>query len=383
VWGAVAAGAVAAAKAASDLEQATGAVGQVFGEQAPQIMAWAEGMAQYGLSTAQAAQAAAVLGAQLANAGIPMEATAQLTEQLIMLGADMAAVFGGTVPQAVGALGAALRGEYDSLERYGITLTADAVAAEAAALSAQGLTFASEQQAKVVATLALIQQQATAITGAAAEEQDTLAASTQQLKAQITNLAAELGGVLSPVLAGVIGATADLIGAFTTAISESGILTSAANVLATAFNAVWSIVEPVLVPALEALQSIMDRLANFLDAYVIPVLDRLAEAFQRVADAISVVIGWVQDAIGWFESLIGTIHEAIDALTFWNDTYQASTTAAIATTAAQPRAGGALPAPAAAGTTINIQMGVGDPHAVAREIRRVLRLDAARMGRPL
>ena len=55
VWTGVAAAITASAKAASNLEQATGAVTAIFGDQADEIMTWAESMEQYGLSTSQAA----------------------------------------------------------------------------------------------------------------------------------------------------------------------------------------------------------------------------------------------------------------------------------------------------------------------------------------
>jgi phage-related protein len=389
VWTAVASGIALASKAASDLEQATGAVGQVFGEMAPDIMEWAEGMAAYGLSTAQAAQAAAIMGASLTNAGIPMEATAEITTQLIELGADMAAVFGGTVPQAVGALGAALRGEFDSLERYGITLTADAVAAEAMALSSSGVTFASEQQAKAVATLSLIQQQSTEILGAAAEESDTMAASTQQLKAEITNLAAAIGGPLNAVLGPLIGFLADLVGGLTNAITESEILTAVTDALAAIMETLADILDPVVANALDKLQDILTTLSDFIEEHVMPIIDRLSEAFGKLADAIGNVTGFVKDAIQEFKNLIDVMLDAIDTLTFWNDTYSQSPNPEeftelppVARSFTSRTLISSQAAPAGAGTVnITVQTGVGDPHAIAREIRRLLATDAARMGR--
>ena len=59
VWTAVAAAMVQCVRAAGALEQSTNAVSVVFGEQADEMMDWAEGMAVYGLTTAQAAQSAA------------------------------------------------------------------------------------------------------------------------------------------------------------------------------------------------------------------------------------------------------------------------------------------------------------------------------------
>jgi phage-related protein len=382
VWAAVASGMALCSKQASALEQSTGALEQVFGESADTMLEWAEGMSAYGLSTAQAAQAAAVLGAQLQNLGASQETAAKLTQELTVLAADMAAVMGGTAVDALGALGAAMRGEFDTLERYGITLTAATVEAEAMALASQGVTFASEQQAKAVATLSLIQQQSTAIQGAAIEESDTFAASTQRLRAEISNLAAAIGGPLNAVLGPIIGLFADVIGKTADLISNSELLTAVTNTLSNAMDRLGNILNATIVPVLDRVRVTIDNLARLIDTYVMPVVDALSNAFDALGDALNSVIGVVQNAINWFENLIATIHEAIDSLTFWNDTYAASTSlsAPLPPVPAATRGVGALAAPTP-NVTVNVTAGVGDPHAIAREIRRILKLDAARMGR--
>lgn len=384
VWTAVAAAMTGCAKAASDLEQATGAVTQIFGEQAPEMMAFAESMQAYGLSTAQAAQMSAVMGAQLKNLGIPMEHVAELTQALIMLGADLAAVMGGTVPQACAALGAALRGEFDTLEQYGITINAAAVEAEALALAESGVTFASESQAKAVATLSLIWEQTTDVQGAAAEETDTLAASMGALRAAVTNLAAQIGGALIPILVPLIQTITDVIVKVSTWIEESELLQIILDAVSVATEFFSSVLDA-LRPLLQVIADLVGALGDILARVLQPALDAIARALDIVSNALDTIIGWVEKAIDAFERFIDVVHEAIDSLTFWNDKYESSAPpTAFAMPPQRVSRSRVTRAPssgaAAGGGGVTVYTMFGDPHSIAREIRRLLREDAARLG---
>jgi hypothetical protein len=281
----------------------------------------------------------------------------------------------------VQAMGAAMRGEYDSLERFGIALTADAVAQEMARLASEGLTFASEAQAKAVATLSLIQQQATAILGEGEEQTVTMTSAMGHLRASVQNLAAEIGGPLMAVLGPLIETFADVIDKLIVAIEESELLQAVFDLLAGAAEAVKEVLDA-LAPIIQTVSDVLHDLWAIIDGPVLAVLEALGTALDVIADALSTVIGWVEGAIDAFQRFIDIVHEAVDALTFWNDTYQAS--APVPAVAGH----GMIPhtratEPAGRGTVnITVQMGVGDPHAVAREIRKILSRDAARLGRP-
>lgn len=203
---AAAAGVVAffasAAQAASKLEQSTGGVEAVFKSSAGQIQSWAKDAAQsIGLSQSSYQELATVIGSQLKNAGVSMSELAPKTNDLIQQGADLAAMFGGTTADAVGALSSALKGERDPIEKYGISITDVAVKAKIAALGLDTSTAAAEQNAKAVATMALVTEQGADAWGAAAREQDTFAASQQRLSATMENVMAAVGGPLLGILA--------------------------------------------------------------------------------------------------------------------------------------------------------------------------------------
>lgn len=203
---AAAAGAVlafgrSAADSASRTQQAMGAIDSVFGKNAGQVRKWAEGAAQsVGLASSEYGELATVIGSQLKNMGMPLDQVAGKTNDLIGLGADLAATYGGTTAEAVEALSATLRGETDPIERYGVSINQAAIAAKQAQDGTKGLEGAAGKQAKTMATLALITQQTADAQGKFSEEQDTAAGQAQRASAEYENMKSSLGMALLPVI---------------------------------------------------------------------------------------------------------------------------------------------------------------------------------------
>lgn len=209
--GAIAAGAVVAGKAASDLEQATGAVSSVFGEYAAEMMKHGEAAADaVGLSQTQYAENASVLGAQLKNMGISLEDTAGQTDSLITLGADLAATFGGSTSDAVGALSSLLRGERDPIEKYGVSIKQADIDAQKAAMGLDKLTGEAAKNADLQATLALLTSQTADAQGQFAREAGSAAGSAQIAGANFENAKAALGEALLPIMTEASTAAAEL-----------------------------------------------------------------------------------------------------------------------------------------------------------------------------
>src|SRR4029077_20579711 len=135
--------------AASRTQQAMGAVDTVFGKSAGQIKRWAAGAADsVGLAKSEYGELAAVIGAQLKNLGVPMDQVAGKTNDLVKLGADLSATYGGTTAEAVEALSSVLKGETDPIEKYGISIKQATIAAEMAKEGTDKLTGAAAKQAK-------------------------------------------------------------------------------------------------------------------------------------------------------------------------------------------------------------------------------------------
>lgn len=210
--GLIGASAIAAApklvQLGADLEQSIGGVDAVFKESASQIHQWANSAATaVGLAANDYNELAVLIGAQLKNAGTPMSELAGKTDELIKVGADLAAQFGGSTSEAVAALSSALKGERDPIERYGVSLRQAAIDAKAAELGFEKLDGSFSNEAQAAATLALIMEQTADAHGAFAREGDTVAHKVQVLKAQAEDLATGLGVALLPA----VSAAADWI----------------------------------------------------------------------------------------------------------------------------------------------------------------------------
>jgi phage-related protein len=193
-------------EAASTAEQAAGAVDAVFGKQAATIHAWSQDSAEAtGLAASEYEAMAATFGAQLKNMGVATEDLAPQTDELIGLGADLAAQFGGSTSDAVAALSSLLRGETDPIEQYGVSIRAADIEAQKAAMGLDGLTGAADKQATTQATLALLMEQTADATGAYAREQDTAAGAQKTANAQYEDAQAAIGKALLPVVSKLAG----------------------------------------------------------------------------------------------------------------------------------------------------------------------------------
>lgn len=195
--------------AASELQQSTGAVESVFAGQADAIKASAQKSADsVGLAASQYQNLSTTLGAQLKNMGTPMEDLATKTNDLVGLGADLAATFGGTTADAVAAVSSLLRGERDPIEKYGVAIKAADIEARLAAQGMGELEGEARKQAEAAATLALLMEQTASAQGAFARETDTAAGAQQIANARMEDAQAALGEKLLPAYTAVQNAVA-------------------------------------------------------------------------------------------------------------------------------------------------------------------------------
>ena len=207
-WAGTAASAMGAAgvKAASDLEQSSGTVDDVFKQNAKSVHGYAASAAKdLGLSRNEYYELATVIGTQLKNGGTSFDELAGKSRDLISLGADLSAGFGGSTTEAVQAISSALKGERDPIERYGVSLKQSAIEARAAELGFKKVGGALSNEATQAATLSLIMEQTRDFHGKFGREGDTLAHKVQVLKATFTDLSARLGQTLLPVVSKVVG----------------------------------------------------------------------------------------------------------------------------------------------------------------------------------
>lgn len=192
--------------AASDAQQSIGATESVFGKYADGVISDSKRAAKaVGLSSNEYRELSNVMGAMLKNSGMPMKKLGKQTDDLVNLGADLAATYGGTTKDAVAALSSLMRGEADPIERYGVSIKQSDVNARLASKGQDKLTGSAKKQAEQMARLELLNKQTASAQGQFGRESGTLAGQQQRLTAQVDNLKASLGTALLPILTKTLG----------------------------------------------------------------------------------------------------------------------------------------------------------------------------------
>lgn len=271
-----------AVRSASAVEQAMGGVASVFGKHAATVEANARAAARtVGLSTAEYGNLAAVLGAQLSNMGTAADQLAPSTDRLVALGADLAATFGGSTADAVGAVSSLLKGERDPIERYGVSIKAADVSARLAAQGLGGLTGAARTQAEAQATLALLTEQTSAAQGAFGREGETVAGQQQRLTAIWEDQKAALGAGLLPVVSRLAGFMLDHV-----APAVSRVAGELRDRFGPTVTQVAAFITGRVVPAAVALYGwFVQKIAPGLRAGLTPVIEGVRAALARVQGA--------------------------------------------------------------------------------------------------
>lgn len=199
-----------AVKSASNLQQAQGAVDAVFGKSAKVVENYASTSAtRLGVSASEYMNSAALMGTALQNAGYSSEQAAKVSDQAWKRASDMAALYGGTGAEAMDAINAAVgRGEFEQLERYGVSLKQDSVNALLAAKGQDKLTGTAKRNAQAQAIMGEIMKQSGKAAGQFGRESDTAAVQQQKMTAQLEDAKAAIGTGLLPLMAKLAGALA-------------------------------------------------------------------------------------------------------------------------------------------------------------------------------
>jgi len=200
-------------EAASDLAETVSKVGQIFGDSASEIEAWAGTTAStLGQSKQQALDAASTFAIFGKSAGLTGQSLVNFSENFTTLASDLAS-FNNTTPEdAITAIGAALRGESEPIRRYGVLLNDASLKQKALEMGIITSTKnALTPQAKVLASSALIMEQTKTVQGDFARTSEGLANTQRILKAEVADLTAEFGKAFLPVALQVAGIIKDKI----------------------------------------------------------------------------------------------------------------------------------------------------------------------------
>lgn len=290
--------------AGSDLQQAIGGVEAVFKGQAGQILAAGEKAAQgVGLSTSAYDQMATTLGAGLKNKGI--SDFAGQTQNLIGLGADLAAQFGGSTSDAVSAISSLMRGESDPIEKYGVAINETAINAELAAKGQSKLTGAALESAKAQARLDILFRQTKDAQGAFGRESETFAGKQQRAAAAWDSMSQKIGMMFLPALTDAMGFINDQ------ALPAIDGLLGSTNPLGEAFTGIGGAVEgmgAVVRPIFEQIWSVISEKWTQMGPTVSLVMENVTSIISSATTAISTI--WEV----WGPTVLGIIGAAFDLI---------------------------------------------------------------------
>ena len=190
-----------AISAASDYEESTAKIGEIFGDAADSVNNFAEDAARaLGQSKQSVLDAAGIFGTFGKAAGLAGEDLATFSNDFTALASDLSS-FNNTSPEeAITAIGAALRGESEPLRKYGILLDDASMRQKALELGIISTTKnALTPQQKILAAQALIFEQSKDAQGDFERTSGSLANQQKILAAQLENVTIEIGQKLLPV----------------------------------------------------------------------------------------------------------------------------------------------------------------------------------------
>ena len=335
----VVAGMTKAVMAASELEQSTGAIDAVYKDNAQAMHDMASSAAtNLGLTRDEFNQLGTVIGAQLKNGGTAMDELAPKAGELIGVGADLAAMFGGTTSDAVAALSSALKGERDPIERYGVSLNQAAIDAKAAELGFEKVGSSLSAEANQAATLALIMEQTADAHGAFGRESNTMAGQVERAKASFGNLVAELGTAFLPVVTEAVSfLNANVIPAISGVVNGFGQWAAANPQLATTLTVVVGGIVA-LIAIVGALMAVIGPIAFGIAtvgaafgalslATLGPILAIGALIAALVGLVVAVVMNWEQIKTWWSDGMASIAQQAQDGWAaisqWWSDGWNA------------------------------------------------------------
>jgi hypothetical protein len=216
--------------AASDAEETQNKFNVVFSSMADDANDMAVALADsYGTSITGAKDMLAGTGDLLTGLGFTQTAALDLSTQVLSLGSDLASFtnFSGGAEGASEALTKALLGERESLKALGISINEADLKAEVLRQTENGLTFATEKQAKANATLTLVMAQSKNAMGDFERSQDSFANQTKIAEAAVSDLKVEIGRAMLPAATIATSAFGELTSAVADFIRESNNLAEA------------------------------------------------------------------------------------------------------------------------------------------------------------
>lgn len=315
-----------ATTAASDLAESTSKANVVFGESVEAIDRFGRTSAEaVGLARQDALEFLGTFGNLLTAMDLSQSAAADLSIDIVNLGADLASFNNLKVDDALLKLRSGLVGEIEPLRSIGISFNAAQVEARALELGLADLNGVVSDGAKVQARWSLIVEQSAAATGDFSRTSTGLANQQRILAAEFRNVLATVGQQLLPVVLDLVGtARGELLPTLEDlAVTTLPVLVRALDALSPALGASLTIVQaltPVLGAAASVLEAIPDPVLQMVAAFALlrGALGPIPNLFATVAARASTlgaggVISGVGTAIAGLVSPLGLASAAFAA----------------------------------------------------------------------
>ncbi len=207
-------GFVKALHAARDEQEAAARVTAVLGTALEERLAKSASKlaTSFGLSTSVALKFEGQLANILDVSGFATEKTADLSERLTKLAADMAAFSNVPLETTLKAISLGLVGNSRGLRQFGVELNAAAVNQEALLETGKDDITQLTRRERVQARINLLFEQTANQQGAAANRAGDLAQKTRILESQMENLGVAVGNIVIPAVTGFVGIVSKAIG---------------------------------------------------------------------------------------------------------------------------------------------------------------------------
>lgn len=322
---------IAAVNAASDLSESTSAVETVYGEAAANIKAMNGSVAEtFGLSRQQALQYNATLGAILQGTGLNQQASAEMSDQILGMGADFASFYNAPIPEALQAIQSGLTGEYEPLKRFGVLLNDAAI--EEAALAAgiwDGIEPLTEAQ-KVQARYLAIQKQMGPVAGDFSRTSEGLANQQKILTARFKDQIAVLGTQLLPIVLQFVEFLSKLMDRFSALspatqrwiliglalVAVLGPLLIFLGMMASALAAIIAIA-PLVGTALTIMLGPWGLLIIAVIILAVLIYKHWGAIRDFIVAAITIIVDWIQQLISWWWGMSQGIADALSSAAVW------------------------------------------------------------------
>ena len=247
-----------------DLERNLEGLQTVFKGSTDQMLEFSESAYKMGLSLSEAAKSATFIGSVLKQSGFSIEQTADLTEDLVSLGADLALTYGYDVQEALLGMTALFRGEYDPIEKFGVAMKQSEIDAEKLARGLGNLTGAEERFADQQIRVEFLMDRASDALGAVGRQQNNLAVQQNVLNSSFNNLRDTVAVGLLPALANLTSQLSDGLMRATPAVKD------AFDAFAVPVERIGQVIVDMVEPAIVAVAGALEKFGHWLTVVTNP-----------------------------------------------------------------------------------------------------------------